>query len=173
MSLDNMRRKDDSVAHSLRAVAATVEQLAHDAGWRVQFIGSLELLDGRLLRQLRKAADTTAAVGGPIVNIALAYSGRQEIIQALRELLSTPEGLRQARTGLTEDMVARHLYTGGLPDPDLIIRTSGEQRLSGFMPWQSTYSELYFCDTGWPGIEERDFQQALDQYASRSRRYGQ
>ncbi len=173
VSLDNLRREDDSVIASLRAVAETLQQLARQPRWRIRLIGRIELLDTQIVEELREAVDLTAAVSGPTVNIALAYSGREEILQALRELLSTPGGITQAQAGLTQDMLARHLYTAGLPDPDLIIRTSGEQRLSDFMTWQSTYSELYFCDTGWPGFDERHFAQALDHFASCCRRYGQ
>jgi short-chain Z-isoprenyl diphosphate synthase len=173
VSLDNLRRKDDSVAASLRAVAETLGQLARQTRWRIRLIGRVDLLDAQIVRQLRDAVDLTAAVNGPTVNIAVAYSGREEILHALQALLSTPGGITQAQAGLTQDMLARHLYTAGLPDPDLIIRTSGEQRLSDFLTWQSTYSELYFCDTGWPGFDERHFTQALDHFASCCRRYGQ
>ncbi|MET7570712.1 polyprenyl diphosphate synthase [Streptomyces sp. NPDC005492] len=173
VSLDNLRREDDSVAASLRAVAVTLRQLARETRWRIRLIGRIDLLDDRIVRQLRDTVDPTHAVSGPTVNIALAYSGREEILQSLRVLLSTPEGITQAQAGLTQDMLARHLYTGGLPDPDLIIRPSGEQRLSDFMTWQSIYSELYFCETGWPGFDEYHFERALAHFASRSRRYGQ
>ncbi|MCD9879659.1 polyprenyl diphosphate synthase [Streptomyces guryensis] len=173
VSLDNLRRRDDSVAASLRAVTETLRQLAREARWRIRLIGRIDLLDAQIVRQLRAAVDLAGAASGPTVNIALAYSGREEILQALQQLLSTPGGIAQAQAGLTQDLLARHLYTGGLPDPDLIIRTSGEQRLSDFMTWQSTYSELYFCDTAWPGFDERHFEQALDHFASCCRRYGQ
>ena len=123
-----------------------------------------------------KASDATAAYEGMILTIAVAYGGRDEIVDAVRSLLA-----EQAERGLTavdaiqeitRDAIARHLYTAGSPDPDLIIRTSGEIRLSGFLLWQSAYSEFYFCDVPWPAFRKIDFLRAVRSYQHRKRRLG-
>jgi len=125
---------------------------------------------------LKEAADDTADKTGLIVNVAIGYGGRREIADAVRSLLA-----KHARDGVNIDEVAafidvehiaEHLYTRGQPDPDLVIRTSGEQRLSGFLLWQSAHSEFYFCDAYWPDFRRVDFLRALRDYANRHRRYG-
>ncbi|MFD9908710.1 polyprenyl diphosphate synthase [Streptomyces sp. NPDC059063] len=151
---------------------ATLGRLAQRGKWRIELIGRLDLLPAHTAAALQHAAERTAALAGPMVNIAVAYDGRREIVDALREVLSTPQGLAQAQAGLSEEVLASHLYTRGQPDPELIIRTSGEQRLSGFLPWQSAYSELYFSDVPWPAFTQADFGRALASFATRSRRYG-
>ena len=110
------------------------------------------------------------------VTLAIGYGGRQEVIEALRALLHERAGqgatLAEVAATITTDDIARHLYTAGQPDPDLVIRTSGEQRLSNFLLWQSAYSELYFCEAYWPAFREIDFLRALRSFAARQRRYG-
>ncbi|HLS33070.1 MAG TPA: polyprenyl diphosphate synthase, partial [Brevibacterium sp.] len=121
-------------------------------------------------------ASTAHADARVRVNIAAGYGGRQEIVAAVRELLreSLDEGrsLEHAIDSVTEDGISEHLYTKGQPDPDLIIRSSGEQRLSGFLIWQSAYTEFYFCEAYWPAFRRTDFLRALRAYAERNRRYG-
>ncbi len=110
------------------------------------------------------------------VNMAVAYGGRQELMDAIRmsvaELATRGYGAEEIAEALDEQVIARHLYTSGQPDPDLVIRTSGAQRLSGFMPWQGFQSELYFCPALWPDLTREDFDAALDCYRSRSRTRG-
>jgi short-chain Z-isoprenyl diphosphate synthase len=110
------------------------------------------------------------------VTLAVGYGGRQEVLDAIRALLYEQADAGGTLTGLAEtlttDDIARHLYTAGHPDPDLVIRTSGEQRISGFLPWQSVHSELYFCDAYWPAFREIDFLRALRSYAARQNRRG-
>ncbi|HZP54604.1 polyprenyl diphosphate synthase, partial [Actinocrinis sp.] len=118
----------------------------------------------------------TADNPGLVVNAAIGYGGRQEIADAVRSLLqehaergTSIEDLAQV---IDVEHIAQHLYTRGLPDPDLLIRTSGEQRLSGFMLWQSAHSEFYFCEAFWPAFRKIDFLRALRDYSLRQRRYG-
>jgi undecaprenyl diphosphate synthase len=134
---------------------------------RVRFFGRIHLFPKEIQDMIRQAEKMTS--GGERkyqLNLLLSYGGREELVDAVNEMLS--EGLRRA----DEKAISEHLYTRGLPDPDLIIRTSGEQRLSGLMPWQSCYSEFYFCKKLWPDFSKRDFGAALKEYARRKRRYG-
>ena len=129
-----------------------------------------------LTTDLRAAQEATASVEGMRVNVAVAYGGRHELRDAVRSLLAK-EAARGTSLGdlaqtLEIDDIAEHLYTAGQPDPDLIIRTSGEQRLSGFLMWQSAHSEFYFCEALWPDFRRVDFLRALRSYADRERRYG-
>ena len=122
------------------------------------------------------AERATAGYDGMELNIAVAYGGRQEIVDAVRALLCTMEAkgatLSEAAAGVTPESIAHHLYTAGLPDPDLIIRTSGEIRLSGFLLWQSAHSEYYFTDVLWPAFRKVDFLRALRSFQARHRRLG-
>src|SRR5690606_26706809 len=126
----------------------TVRNLAADGRWRVHHVGTLDLLPAETQLVLKEGEQSTSHVDGLIVNVAVGYGGRQEIADAVRSLL-----LEHAERGTTfeelaeivsTDLISEHLYTRGQPDPDLVIRTSGEQRLSGFMLWQSAHSEYYF-----------------------------
>jgi short-chain Z-isoprenyl diphosphate synthase len=125
---------------------------------------------------LKSAAAQTRDVDGLMVNVAVGYGGRQEIADAVRSLLAehaergTP--MEDLARELAADHISEHLYTKGQPDPDLVIRTSGEQRLSGFMLWQSAHSEYYFCEAYWPDFRRVDFLRALRSYQQRHRRYG-
>ncbi len=143
---------------------------------RVKIIGQRHKLPPKVLEASEALELSTAGHQGMLLTIALAYGGREEIVDAVKSLLV--EAGRQGRTlaEVAESMDAAqlndHLYTAGQPDPDFIIRTSGEQRLSGFLLWQSAYSELYFCDALWPQFRRVDFLRALRDYQERERRYG-
>ena len=121
-------------------------------------------------------AATEKCVSGNHLTLAVGYGGRQELVDAVRDLLldKTAAGIDAAQIAeqLTGDDIANYLYTAGQPEPDLIIRTSGEQRMSNFLLWQSAYAELYFCDAFWPAFREIDFLRALRSYSARQRRYG-
>jgi len=125
---------------------------------------------------LKEAEQATDGTDGILVNVAVGYGGRQEIADAVRSLLHEHAGRGTTIENLAEildvEHIAEHLYTRGQPDPDLVIRTSGEQRLSGFMLWQSAHSEYYFCEVFWPAFRKVDFLRALRDYAARHRRYG-
>jgi short-chain Z-isoprenyl diphosphate synthase len=143
----------------------------------VHIAGTLDLLPDSTATALKKAVEASRDCRtGAHVTLAVGYGGRQEVIDALRALLHEHDAAgtslaELAETVTTED-IARHLYTAGQPDPDLVIRTSGELRLSNFLLWQSAYSELYFCEAYWPAFREIDFLRALRSFAARERRYG-
>ncbi|MGH3159335.1 MAG: isoprenyl transferase [Streptosporangiaceae bacterium] len=175
LSTDNLARSPAEVASLLRIIEGTVRELAA-AGWRVNPVGALDLLPAETARVLKGTAEDTAGRGGLLVNVAVGYGGRREIADAVRSLLqdhatrgTTIEELAEI---LDVEHIAEHLYTAGQPDPDLVIRTSGEQRLGGFLLWQSTYSEFYFCDAYWPAFRKVDFLRALRSYGERHRRFG-
>jgi short-chain Z-isoprenyl diphosphate synthase len=139
-------------------------------------MGALDLLPAETARALKDAGAATVNRTGLLVNVAVGYGGRHEIADAVRSLLqmhatkgTTIEELAEI---LDVEHIAEHLYTAGQPDPDLVIRTSGEQRLGGFLLWQSTHSEFYFCDAYWPAFRRVDFLRALRSYAARHRRFG-
>ncbi len=176
LSTDNLRRDPDEVAELLGIIEDAVLGLVGTGRWRVHPIGALHLLPPGSAERLAAAAATTRDEGGLHVNVAIGYGGRQEIADAVRSLLH--EGAAAGRTleelvdDVTVDSIAEHLYTKGQPDPDLVIRTSGEQRLSGFLLWQSAHSEFYFCEALWPDFRRVDLLRALRAYAARERRYG-
>ncbi|MFI0370149.1 polyprenyl diphosphate synthase [Actinomadura sp. 1N219] len=136
--------------------------------WPVRVIGFLDLLPAHLADAYTELEAQTRGRPGSQANIALAYDGRQEIVHAIRSLATAADPCPQ----VDEEILQSHLLTAGLPDPDLILRTSGEQRLSGFMTWQSAHTELYFCDSHWPDFTKEDFQDAVRSYHTRERRYG-
>jgi short-chain Z-isoprenyl diphosphate synthase len=150
--------------------------LQAESAMRVRVIGRSEDLPERVSATIRRVEQSTAQQPGPSLTIALGYSGRDELIDACKTLvLSLAEaGVPATRIAeeITRESLAARLYTAGVPDPDLIIRTSGEQRLSGFLPWQSAHSELYFTDVYWPAFRELDLLRALRTYQQRVRRHG-
>jgi short-chain Z-isoprenyl diphosphate synthase len=175
LSTDNLERPAVEVQDLLRIIEATVQELVAQ-NWHVKPVGALDLLPADTGHILKDAAEATADNPGLIVNVAVGYGGRREIADAVRSLLhahstkgTTIEELAEL---LDVEHIADHLYTAGLPDPDLVIRTSGEQRLGGFLLWQSVHSEFYFCDAYWPAFRRVDFLRALRSYAARHRRYG-
>jgi short-chain Z-isoprenyl diphosphate synthase len=176
LSTDNLNRSEEQLGPLLSIVEGAVRDLAEDGRWRVNHVGALDALPERTRRVLREAEELAGDRDGIVVNVAVGYGGRQEITDAVRSLLAkrAAEGqtLDQVAEALTVEDISEHLYTQGQPDPDLIIRTSGEQRLSGFMLWQSAHSEYYFCEAYWPAFRKVDFLRALRDYAARHRRYG-
>ncbi|MDT0310568.1 isoprenyl transferase [Streptomyces sp. DSM 44917] len=176
LSTDNLNRAPEELTPLLSIVEGAVRGLAEDGRWRVNHVGALDVLPERTRRVLREAEELAADRTGILVNVAVGYGGRQEITDAVRSLLAkrAAEGqtLEQVAEGLGVEDISEHLYTSGQPDPDLVIRTSGEQRLSGFMLWQSAHSEYYFCEAYWPAFRKVDFLRALRDYAARHRRYG-
>lgn len=176
LSTDNLERPDAELAPLLRIIEQTVADLAAAQRWRINPVGALDLLPIPTSQALKAAADATAEVSGVVVNVAVGYGGRREITDAVRSLLTEHAGRGTSVEELSEiidiEHIAEHLYTRGQPDPDLVIRTSGEQRLSGFLLWQSAHSEFYFCEAYWPDFRHIDFLRALRDYANRSRRFG-
>jgi short-chain Z-isoprenyl diphosphate synthase len=175
-STDNFSRPQEELVPLLGIIEDTVRSLAADGRWRVHHVGALDLLPSGMQRTLKEAEETTAHIDGILVNVAIGYGGRQEIADAVRSMLLNASEVGTSIEDLAEtvdvDMIGRHLYTGDQPDPDLVIRTSGEQRLSGFMLWQTAHSEYYFCEVFWPAFRKVDFLRAMRDYAARGRRYG-
>ena len=177
LSSDNLSRPADELLPLLDIIEATVMDLsAPGRPWRVHPVGSLDLLRDSTVRALKEADEATRDKTGLLVNVAIGYGGRREIADAVRSLLqehaSRGASLEEVASVLDVEHIADHLYTRGQPDPDLVIRTSGEQRLGGFMLWQSAHSEFYFCDALWPDFRRVDFLRALRSYAQRERRHG-
>ena len=150
--------------------------LARHHDLRVRFIGSLDLLPTRLVRAA-KTAEEESPEGSRRLTIALGYAGRQEIVDACRDLVQklVSEGVAadELMDRISADALAAHMYTADLPDPDLLIRTSGESRLSGFLLWQSAYAEFAFVDVYWPAFRRVDFLRELRDFSRRDRRFGQ
>jgi short-chain Z-isoprenyl diphosphate synthase len=176
LSTDNLHRPDEELTPLLRIIEGLVRQLAADGRWRVHPVGALDLLPDTTAAVLKEADDSTQSVDGMHVNVAVGYGGRREIADAVRALLqeqaSRGTSIEELAEVLDIEHIAEHLYTKGQPDPDLVIRTSGEQRLSGFLLWQSANSEFYFCEALWPDFRRVDFLRALRSYGERKRRYG-
>ena len=176
LSTDNLGRPEAEVKPLLTIIENLVEQLAATRRWRVNPVGALDLLPDHTARVLKDAAAATTDVTGLHVNVAVGYGGRREIADAVRSLLHEHAvkgtSIEDLAAVLDVEHIAEHLYTKGQPDPDLVIRTSGEQRLSGFLLWQSAHSEFYFCEAYWPDFRKVDFLRALRAYAARHRRYG-
>ena len=176
LSTDNLNRPPEQLEPLLRIIEDVVTELADSGRWRVNPVGALDLLPDSTSRCLKDAADATREVDGVLVNVAVGYGGRREIADAVRALLQhhASEGttIEELASILDVEHIAEHLYTKGQPDPDLVIRTSGEQRLGGFLLWQSTHSEFYFCEAYWPDFRRVDFLRALRAYAERHRRFG-
>jgi len=176
LSTDNLGRPADELAQLFQIIEDAVGELATSRRWRINPVGALDLLPDPIAVSLKEAQDATRDVQGLIVNVAVGYGGRREIADAVRSLLhehaSRGTSIEDLANLLDIEHIADHLYTKGQPDPDLVIRTSGEQRLSGFLLWQSAHSELFFCEAYWPDFRRVDFLRAVRAYADRERRYG-
>ena len=171
-STENWKRAKDEVDFLLTLfVRALSEQIAdmHQKGVRVKFIGDRSAFSPELASMMNDGEELTKNNTRAVFNIAMNYGGRPEILHAIAELSKQGADM----SALTEDQFSSALYTASLPDPDLIIRTSGEQRLSGFLPWQGVYSELYFTNLHWPDFLPSELDKALEEFASRQRRFGQ
>lgn len=184
LSTENLQRDPEELGALIEIITDVVEEICAPANrWSVRTVGDLALLGEEPARRLRDAVEGTAAAassaGGSSpfhVNVAVGYGGRQEIVNAVRGLLNkelangaTADELVDA---VTADAISENLYTSGQPDPELVIRTSGEQRLSGFLLWQSAYSEMWFTEAHWPAFRRVDFLRALRDYSVRHRRFG-
>jgi undecaprenyl diphosphate synthase len=170
-SRENWRRPDDEVTGLLGLIEGAVRQHTDELvaqGVRVRVIGRLHEAPSDIVRSIREAEERTRAGERMALNIAFNYSGRAEIIDAARAMIAAGVPAHE----VDEDRFAEHLYTAGQPDPDLIIRTGGEQRTSNFLLWQGAYAELVFTPTLWPDFGEADLDAAIDEFAQRQRRYG-
>jgi undecaprenyl diphosphate synthase len=167
-STENWNRSKDEVDHLLSLIAWGIKgfvEEAKDANIKLNIFGDQAGLPKETRAIIARAVQTLEGNSGLVINLALNYGGRQEIINAINDLRITPA---------TEDDLSKKLYTGqhGIPDPDLIIRTGGEMRLSNFLLWQAAYSELYFSDKMWPDFDEKDLESAIQEFTKRKRRFG-
>lgn len=193
LSTDNLRRDSGELADLLEIICRLVEQLQAVNQWDLQLVGDLEAISkagerpaavvDRLRAVLEKSQNKTGrwahilpVHARMVVNVAIGYGGRDEIVNAVRASLTAAaeqgKNLADVAKEFSAADISAHLYTAGQPEPDLVIRTSGEQRLSGFMIWQSVHTEYFFCDTYWPAFRRTDFLRALRDYAKRERRLG-
>ena len=176
LSNQNLGRPALELEPLLEIIGATVSNLAAQKRWEIRPLGSMELLPPKLQELLSTAANATKGISGVVVNVAIGYGGRSEIADAVKALIVAggAEGKSAAEiaANVSVDEISRYLYTAGIPDPDLVIRTSGEQRLGGFLLWQSAHSEFYFCEAYWPDFRRIDFLRAVRAYSKRHRRFG-
>ena len=174
LSTDNFKRSPEEVATLIEVISEIVDDLAARKRWSIKAVGALDVLPEALATKL--ATLPGCAESKLQVNVAVGYGGRREIVDAVKGYLADQAdaglNLQEAAIALDADAISRHLYTAGQPDPDLLIRTSGEQRLGGFLLWQSALSEFYFCEAYWPDFRRVDFLRALRDYSHRHRRLG-
>lgn len=176
-STENFSRKKDEVQHILTLAQKRFETVArsevvHRHKVRVRAIGQLSLLPPQLLAAIQEAEQVTADYENFQLNVAIGYGGRTEIVDAVKRIAKKVKKGELDPSKISDEIIEQHLYTAGTADPELIIRTSGEERLSGFLLWQSAYSELYFADVYWPDIRKIDFWRAIRTYQQRERRFG-
>lgn len=177
LSADNLSGRDSAELDELFTIIADLAtELATHPTWRVQHVGSCDGLPNHLQDALRDAETESAGRDGLHINLAVGYGGRSEISEAVRQLIEAHRASGGTLDTLAEairpETIGEHLWTRGQPDPDLVIRTSGEQRLSDFMIWQSAHSEFYFVEALYPDLREVDFLRAMRDYSRRSRRFG-
>ncbi|MBA4417730.1 MAG: di-trans,poly-cis-decaprenylcistransferase [Syntrophus sp. (in: bacteria)] len=178
-STDNAQRNKEEIEGLLRVIEEKLDDLSKNPiikknGFRIKVLGNLDPLPARLKEVISRLEASTRDHERHILNIAVGYGGREEIVDAVRKAIREKAHgtVLELADSITTDDITSHLYTCGIPDPDLIIRTSGEIRLSGFLLWQSAYSEFYFCDAFWPAFRKIDFLRAIRSYQERTRRFG-
>jgi len=170
-STENWQRPLDEVNGLMRLLGLTIQRELNDLhknGVRILHSGQLEGINHHLQTQIRRAIDVTQHNDRVVLNVAFNYGGRAEILDAVRHALAAGVNPNE----LTEEIFSQYMYTSGLPDPDLIIRTGGEWRLSNFLIWQAAYAEYYTTPTYWPDFDETELDKALAEYARRERRFG-
>ncbi|MCR5527283.1 MAG: isoprenyl transferase [Lachnospiraceae bacterium] len=175
-STENWSRPSEEVStlmKLLRNYLATCQKTAKKNNMRVRVIGDKTRLDSDIQETIEKLEEATKTYDGLYFTIALNYGSRDEIIRAVNKILEEKKaGVIDADTPVTEEMISEHLDTAGMPDPDLLIRTSGEERLSNFLLWQNAYTEFYFTDIHWPAFDKNQLLKAVEEYSRRDRRFG-
>ena len=176
-STENFNRPQHEVEGLMNLFVKNFKRLVthekiHKNEVRVKVVGRTELLPDNVKEAIQEAEEATKHYKKRLFNLAIGYDGRLEIIDSFKKIISEVQAGRITVDDVDEDLVSKNLYTEGLDDPNLIIRTSGEERLSGFLLWQSSYSELYFCETLWPELRKVDFIRAIRSYQARDRRFG-
>jgi len=177
LSTDNLKgRSQAELDELLEIITSLAEELLKLKRWRLKIFGDLDALPHEISARLKTVERESEGFTGPHVNLAVAYGGRIEIANAMRSILKSHSvaggSIDELANLLTPELIAEHLYSGGQPDPDLLIRTSGEQRLSGFLLWQSANSEFYFAEALWPDFRRVDFLRAIRDFEKRHRRFG-
>lgn len=174
-STENWKRPEEEVSALMKLFQQYLEEALRDfldENIRVRFIGDTSVFSPKLRELIQRVEDSSACKTGMVLNIAMNYGGRAEIIHAARSLAEKVRQGEMAPEEITEEVFSQALYTGGQPDPDLIIRPSGEQRTSNFLLWQSAYAEYIICDILWPDFKTKDLEEALDEFSRRQRRFG-
>ncbi len=176
-STENFNRPQHEVEGLMNLFVINFKRLVdhekiHKNEVKVKVVGRTELLPDNVREAIKEAEEATAHYTKRLFNIAIGYDGRLEILDSIKKIINDVQAGKITIDDVDEDLVSKNLYTGGLADPNLIIRTSGEERLSGFLLWQSSYSELYFCETLWPELRKVDFIRAIRSYQARDRRFG-
>ena len=177
LSTENLKQRNQQELQDLFVILDTLaKEMVNRGNWKIRVMGDRNSLSKEFLESLEQSEKASANTNGATVNLAIGYGGRQEITDAMRSIvqssIASGDDLSKLSDSLTPELIAAHLYTSDQPDPDLIIRTSGEQRLSGFLLWQSSNSELYFEEALWPDFRKVDFLRAIRAFAKRHRRFG-
>ena len=174
-STENWKRAEDEVSALMMLLQNYLDDYSKRADTeniRVKILGDISALSEGMQKSIKKCMERTKDNTGVTFNIALNYGGRDEIVKAIKQIASDVKQDKISIDDITEQMVSDELYTKGQPDPDLLIRTSGELRLSNFLPWQLVYSEFLFIDKNWPDFEEKDLDDAIIEYQKRTRKFG-
>ena len=174
-STENWKRAEDEVKALMLLLQNYLEEYSKRADTeniKVKILGDISVLSEGMQKSIKKCMERTKDNTGVTFNIALNYGGRDEIVKAIKQISKQVKEGKINEEDITEQMVSDNLYTKGEPDPDLLIRTSGEIRLSNFLPWQLVYSEFLFIDKNWPDFEEKDLDEAIIEYQKRTRKFG-
>lgn len=176
-STDNFNRPKEEVNHLMDLFEEDLKKIAedkrtHENEVRVRVIGDMEKLPERVARAARDVMDATKHYTKHYFNIAIGYGGREEIVEAVKKIATAVRKGEMEPDDIKKEVISSYLYTSDVPDPDLILRTSGEERISNFLLWQLAYSELYFSDVYWPALRKTDFLEVIQSYQRRQRRYG-
>ena len=174
-STENWSRPDsevEAIMNLLKSYLNNCQKIAKKNNMRVRVIGDLSRLDEKFRNNIKALEENSREYDGLCLTIAINYGSRDEMIRAMRKMLNDYDANKLSAGELDEARFASYLDTAKIPDPDLLIRTSGEQRLSNYLLWQLAYSEFYFTDTPWPDFKEQELKQAVEAYSARDRRYG-
>lgn len=170
-STENWKRSEEEVSYLMKLLEYCLEKEKDffiNNNIKLNIMGQIERLPKNLRRLAREVMEITKNNTGETLNLAISYGGRQEIVDTVKKIIEA----KIAPEEMNEEVFNKYVYTAGQPDPDMIIRTSGEQRLSGFLPWQGVYSEIFFSPKMWPDFSEKDLEEAIEEFQNRQRRYG-
>ena len=174
-SSENWNRPEDEVSNLMELFMRSLQRYTdelHDQGLRIRFVGNRDQFSDKLRQQIERSEVTTENNGGMTLNIAANYGGHWDIVNAARQLATRVQEGDISIADIDAQQFASGLVLGDVPNPDLFIRTGGEQRISNFLLWQLAYTEFYFCDCLWPDFDEREMQLAIDEFQRRQRRFG-